>query len=122
MIRGFIIGHCDIGKAVVGALDSITGKVEGIHFFSNDGLSTKDLAEIIRDTAKESDERVVIFVDVYGGSCWRAAKQARLPNSFIITGLNLPMLLSFINKRDDYPFEDLPAILEHDAKRGIVLE
>lgn len=122
MIRGFVIGHRDISNAFAAVLDSISGHVTDIYFFSNEGLSTGELAEAVKKTASDSDEGTIIFVDLYGGSCWRAAKQAKLPKSHVVSGFNLPMLLSFINKRDSYSFDELPAVLKHDAKRGIMLE
>ena len=122
MIRGFIIGHGDISNAFAEVLDSISGQVNNVLFFSNEGLSTRELAEALKNSASDTDEGTMIFVDLYGGSCWRAAKQARLQNSCIISGFSLPMLLSFINKRESNSFEELPAILKHDAKRGLILE
>ena len=122
MIHGMIVGHRDFSSAFATAVNSIAGQVNDFDFFSNDGLSTSDLSEKIKSAAQDSEDSIIIFIDVYGGSCWRAAKQARLPNSHILSGCNLPMLLSFVNKRDSYTFDELPAILEHDAKRGVVLE
>ena len=122
MIRGLIIGHRDIASALAAAVNSITGQDSDIEFLSNNGLSTSELSATIKKSANNSDEYIIIFVDVFGGSCWRAAKQARLSNSHILSGCNLPMLLSFVNKRESYSFDELPAILEHDGKRGVVLE
>ncbi len=122
MIRGFVIAHRDISNAFAAVLDSISGQVTDIYFFSNEGLSTGDLAEAVKNTAPDSVDGTIIFVDLYGGSCWRAAKQAKISKSNVVSGFNLPMLLSFINKRKLYPFEELPAVLKHDAERGIMLE
>ena len=123
MIRGLIIGHRDIGESILRSLESISGEHEHISFLSNDGLSTKELSEKIKEFHSEfPDESLFIFIDVYGGSCWRAAKMAQLAGSHILTGVNLPMLLSFVNKRCSFPFDDLLHILETDGKRGIKSE
>ncbi|MBN1292137.1 MAG: hypothetical protein JXB48_09890 [Candidatus Latescibacteria bacterium] len=123
MIQGIIIGHVDIGNALIDALHSISGMVEFIEYISNKGLSTNELAEIIKSKSqKNSSDGVMLFVDMYGGSCWRAAKMARVPNSHIVTGINLPMLLSFIQKRNTIPIDELPAIMEIDGKRAITSE
>ena len=66
--------------------------------------------------------RSAVFVDVYGGSCWRAARLARLPKAHVITGFNLPMLLSFVTKRTTVPFEEIPSVLNTDGERGIRIE
>ena len=122
MIQGVIVGHRDIGARILKAFESITGPVRDICFCSNEGLSTRELASQIRECAARNDSPSIIFVDVFGGSCWRAAKMAKTPDSHIITGLNLPMLLAFISKRDIVPFEELPSVLASDGIRGITME
>ena len=123
MITGIIVGHRNISEALLEALESINGAYENIIPISNNGLSTDEIIEKIKTaSANGQDDGTVIFVDVFGGSCWQAAKRAKLPKCCIITGLNLPMLLSFVNKRETLSFDDLPSVLETDGKRGIKLE
>ncbi|MFC1560971.1 PTS sugar transporter subunit IIA [Candidatus Latescibacterota bacterium] len=122
MIKGFIVGHKNIGDGLLKALESISGPFENIFFFSNNGLSTSELADKICAACNDCDDEVMILVDVFGGSCWRAAKMAKLPRCHIVTGLNLPMLLSFVNKRKTFSFDELYTIIENDGKRGIISE
>ena len=123
MIQGLVIAHSDFGAALLNAVESISGDTGDIVHLSNTGLSTDRLTENIRSACEKSDhDSVIIFVDVYGGSCWRASKKARIPNARIITGFNLPMLLSFINKRDAMSLVELTRTLEVDGKRGIKSE
>jgi len=123
MIKGLIVGHRDFGKAILNAMESISGSIENIEWVSNDGLSTNELAEKIRAACElNGEEGILVFVDVYGGSCWRAAKMARASNARIITGINLPMLLSFIHKRETISLDELPAVMENDGKRAIQSE
>ena len=123
MIHGLLVGHKDIGEGILRALKSITGDIEHFAYISNEGLSTKELVEQIKVFSDEhQEEGLIIFVDLFGGSCWRAAKMAKLDNTYIISGANLPMLLSFINKRESFSLSELPDIIENDGKRGITLE
>ena len=123
MIGGLIIGHSDIGESILRALKSITGSFEELYCLSNEGLSTDELVEKIKDFSTDKKvDGLLIFIDVYGGSCWRAAKIAKPDRSFIVTGVNLPMMLSFVQKRETFPFDDLPGILETDGKRGVKSE
>ena len=122
MIQGIVAAHRGYAEAVLGALAGMCGKVERLESVSNDGLSAGELTERIRETAEVDGEGVCIFVDVFGGSLWRAARTARISGAVIITGFNLPMLLSFVTKRDSVPFDELPAVLAEDGKRGIVVE
>lgn len=122
MIQGIVVAHRNFGEAVLGALAGMYGTVERLAGISNEGLSGGELTERIRETVDPESEGVCIFVDAFGGSPWRAARTARIPGAVIITGFNLPMLLSFVTKRDTVPFAELPAALEADGKRGIVVE
>ena len=123
MIKGLIIGHRDIGKAVIEALESISGHAEHVDCISNEGLSTDDLAEKIKSFCRlNCQDGIILFVDVFGGSCWRAAKKAKSSNAHIVTGLNLPMLLSFVQKRETLSIDELPSVMETDGKRAIMNE
>ena len=123
MIAGLIVGHHNIGEAILTAIESILGSHKHLSSISNNGLSTGELAEKIKNFASSMNNNgLLIFVDVYGGSCWRAVKMAKVPKSHIVTGINLPMLLSFIQKRESLSFDDLPRVLETDGKRGITCE
>jgi len=120
MIAGIVVTHGSLGKAVLDAVFSIAGDVSNLMWISNEGLSAAELSGAIADAARTlGDLPVVIFVDVFGGSCWRAAKTARVSDSTVVTGFNLAMLLSFVHKRDSVPFSDLAAVLDTDARRGI---
>jgi mannose/fructose-specific phosphotransferase system component IIA len=123
MIYGLVIAHKKAGDALLTSLGGIYGDYENLYGLSNEGCSTNELADKIRDEFSFLlGTEVFIFVDIYGGSCWRAAKLAKLPRCHIMSGFNLPMLLSFLNKRDTIPFDELSTVLETDGKRGIISE
>jgi mannose/fructose-specific phosphotransferase system component IIA len=65
-----------------------------------------------------------IFVDLRGGSCWRVAKMLvkEYPALKVISGVNIPMLVSFLSKKHDHRLDELVKIIETDAHRGIVFE
>ncbi len=121
MIQGIIIGHGDIGAGLISALKSISSRDDDIEFITNTGRSTSDIAGEVRAFSERVNcsDGLVIFVDLFGGSCWQGAKLANLPGSHVVTGVNLPMLLSFFNKRVTHAFEDLVIVLDRDGKRGI---
>jgi mannose/fructose-specific phosphotransferase system component IIA len=123
LIKGLIVGHKDIGEAMLRAVKSITDDDRELFNISINELSSKEVTKKIIDFIDSAgNDGTIIFVDIYGGSCWRAAKHAGSSKCSIVTGFNLPMLLSFINKRNSVGFEELPAILENDGKRGITAE
>jgi mannose/fructose-specific phosphotransferase system component IIA len=123
VIKGLIMAHKDLGESILRAVESICGKCEDMWFLSNEGLSTNELADKIKNICEGcGEDGVIIFVDVYGGSCWRAAKISQPGKLHIINGFNLPMLLSFINKREVFQLDELASILESDGKRAITSE
>lgn len=123
MICGIIVTHGKLGEASLSALKVMYGEAESLYSLSNEGLSTDELTERIREISTTAGgEGVCLFIDAFGGSCWRAAKLARVPRSGLVTGFNLPMLLSFVSKRNTVPFEELPSIMESDGRRAITSE
>ena len=123
MIGALVVGHKDFSESIIRAAGSIAGTIDNIDSISNDGLSTDELAENIKvRSAGMQVDGLFIFVDVFGGSCWRGAKMAKVENAHILTGTNLPMILSFLHKRGSYSLDELSQILETDAKRGVTVE
>jgi len=120
MIRGLIVGHASFGDGILRALKSIAGDFTFLETISNEGLATNELVEVIKEHASPGPgDGTMIFVDLFGGSCWRAAKMAKDEHTRIVTGVNLPMALSFLHKRESRSLDDLADILETDAKRGV---
>jgi mannose/fructose-specific phosphotransferase system component IIA len=117
MIFALLITHGDLGKELLKSAETIIGKYEGMTAISNTGLSGEDLQVCIEEEMAKAKE-MVIFVDCFGSTLTSA--KIICGNRFpIICGVNLPMILSFLTKRNQIPFKDLPEILIEDGKRGI---
>lgn len=116
MVRALIISHGDLGKSLIESAFSIVGAQENAHAVSNYGLSLEKLKEEVAALIS-SGLPTLIFVDFYG-STYTAAKIAG-GGAPIISGVNLPMLLSFFNKRDRLPFDELVKTVAADGRRGI---
>lgn len=123
MIGGIVISHGTMSTCLIETIETIYGNAEALAALSNIGLSTRELTETLRDTSKKMNvESIVYFVDVFGGSCWQAAKMAKNRNDHIITGVNVPMILSFLHKRNDTSPDTIHEVLDSDGKRGIISE
>ena len=123
MTAGIIICHDQLAFALLAAAQKICGPAENVLAFSNDQFDTKSLYQHISEKmAGITDKNMMIMVDLRGGSCWTAAKMlARdFPDTKILSGVNVPMLISFLSKRLQLDFAELPEILATDAHRGIV--
>ena len=119
MISAIVVTHGKLAQEFIATAQKIYGNVKGVYAVSNDDHTPQTLASEI-DTIIEHaghDDAFIIMVDFLGGSCGHAtlSVERRRRNVRIVSGVNLPMLLAFLNKRHDVSFERLPAEL---AARG----
>lgn len=119
MIAAIVVTHGKLAQEFIATAQKIYGNVKGVYAVSNDDTTPQALASQI-DAIIESggpDDAFVILVDFLGGSCGHAtlSVERRRRNVRVVSGVNLPMLLAFLNKRADVSFERLPAEL---ASRG----
>jgi len=118
----FIIAHEDVAEALLRATEKIIGKQTAVYTFSN---KEKSLPDIIHDLEeiiiKSQPENAVCFIDLMGGSCWTLANmfQKNHPKIPVISGVNIPMLITYFNNISDLNFNDLIAKTVHDSCRGI---
>jgi len=130
MITGLIITHCRLGHELLKAAEGIVGKQEHVIAVSNDELSLEGLREAVVQVLRGQDvsDGLLIFVDMFGGSPWRIARELISKGDAVsgriglLTGVHLAMLLSFFQKRRTYAFEKLASVLQNDGKRGIQLD
>lgn len=106
------------------------GKQKGFSVISNAGMGKKELASTLHQKVgqKAGDEGVIIFVDMFGTSCWQTAKMVTEELSqekhkvAVITGVNLPMLVKFFAKRDFLPLNQLVPLVKQEGEKGIRTE
>jgi mannose/fructose-specific phosphotransferase system component IIA len=105
-LRGVIVSHAAVAKAMVDAVTAITGIEGALTPISNEGCGTAELGDRLRDAVGSGP--AVLFVDLPGGSCFtssaRYAKQGGADIA-VVTGVNLAMLLDFVFNRDISPAE-----------------
>ena len=106
------------------------GKQEGLSVISNSGLGREELLTAL--TGKVNQERdkdgMIIFVDMFGTSCWQTAKKVVAEagggpdKNVLITGVNLPMLVKFFSQRQTLPIEQLAPLIKQEGEKGIRTE
>jgi PTS system mannose-specific IIA component len=120
MVMGIVVTHGNLASELLETAKSIYGEFSDCQPVSNAQKSpqalTKELASIV-ESASDS-EGVVILTDFFGGSCSHACLgiEQDFENVRLVTGVNLPMLLAFLYRRNKVSFEDLPGEL---VERGI---
>jgi len=119
-VFGLIVTHSDIGSELLKAAESIVGPLEHLAALSSKDVGFDSLCRQIQN-AIHPDNDTVIMVDYFGGSAHIAARALRKlkTQQTIISGVNLPMLLSFITKREQLTYPKLVEVIRTDAIRGI---
>ena len=119
LVRGLIVAHSSVASALAAAVQQIAGvDAEAIQAISNEGRGPEQLLDSVRNAA--GDHPVIIFTDLGSGSCAFAARKLALerPNTGIVSGVNLPVLLDFVFHRE-LPLQSLVERLVEKGRGGI---
>jgi mannose/fructose-specific phosphotransferase system component IIA len=120
--EAFIITHGDLSFALLAAAEGIIGKQDHVHIYSNKEDSLPVLSEKIITIVEEvKSKHIIFFIDLMGGSCWNLANLIRKNYNYIviITGVNLPMLISYFLNCQEMSFQNLVKKVITDGNRGI---
>ncbi len=125
MKQAVIITHGPIGAALIEAAQCILGVDEGLYSINVTGMSLNEINDrlsAIINMPDEKSEGIVVMACLKGGSCWNVSAGIAVNKSKVrvISGVNLPMLLSFMTKKDLFPLDKLVDELEKDGVRGII--
>lgn len=118
-VRGLIIAHSTLGSGLAAAVRQIAGTDDvALQAISNEGHGPEGLLASIREVV--GDAPVILFTDLPSGSCAFTARKLAMvrPNTGIVCGVNLPILLDFVFQRD-LPLHTLVARLIDKGKGGI---
>jgi len=116
MVKAVIIGHGQLAQICLDTLSNIIGELNNCIVISNEGLSQTALRNLIANTVEPENE-TIIFVDFFGSNL--TASKIAGKGEIIISGFNVPMLISFFTKRDRLPFDKLVETVIEDGIRGI---
>jgi PTS system mannose-specific IIA component len=124
VVGAVIIAHSFIGKELIATAEYFVGPMNGIAAVSiNCKMEAFEARQIISETMKQVDQGdgVLMLTDLFGGS------PSNLAFSFlnkekveVITGINLPMILTFWNKRESMGLRELAKNVQLSGRRSIV--
>ncbi len=118
-VRGLIIAHASLAAGMVAAVRQIAGaEEEALQPLSNDARGPESLIAAVRQAV--GDAPVILFTDLGSGSCAFAARRVSIqrPNTAIVCGVNLPVLLDFVFHRE-LPLPELVERLIEKGRSGI---
>lgn len=121
MIRGVVFTHVRLGEAFCEAVESFLGPQQDLVGLSNERLNSEGMVTALREAIGEAPDGAIVFTSVFGGSCWQTAERLRRENPRVrhITGVNLPMLLALVNKREQLELDALTEMLSGYGRKGI---
>ncbi len=126
MKQGVIIAHGSLGRALIEAVQVIMGTDDGLYDISVENMSAKQiydrLASIVKVPQSDKDG-VVVMACLRGGSSWNVASAVAEGKKYVrvISGANLPMILTFLTKRNFCSMDQLLSEMRNEAVKGIAL-
>jgi len=120
-----IVCHCNLGRELISAAELILGRVENSDFMAISQLSeSEELLKVIAQKIDSLDrgKGVLVLTDMFGGT------PSNLSLSFlnderveVLTGVNLPMVISAVQWRDSLSLKELGEKAECEGRRSITL-
>jgi len=125
MVGAVIVAHSLIGKELIATAEYIVGKMDGIVAVSIDcKMYALEARNIILGAIHKVDQGdgVLILTDLFGGSPSNIAFSFLNEDKIeVITGVNLPMILTFWNKRKSSSLMELAKFIYFAGRRSIVI-
>lgn len=125
MVKIILVTHGNLAAEMLETAAQIIGKP------ADDGFATfavTTAASVEKEAAKlktylqTCPDGAVILTDIFGGSATNISLTAskEFSNCYVITGLNLSMLLTAINSRKKLDAKELSERIEADGKRAVI--
>lgn len=125
MVGAIVITHGGLADSLVDELKLIAGDIDMIETVTvRENDTTEEISGLLVKLAKSVDggKGVLIFTDMLGGTPSNVALPLLEEGKVdIMTGVNLPVLLKFVNHRTDKPLGELAPLLKEYARESIVL-
>lgn len=124
MIGIILITHSDFGAYLLEACEHIIGVKENVYSVSiTSRMSVDDVSSIIKQKMDKMNNvnGIVFFVDIPGGTPMNVSLPfaKEIENSAVICGVNMPMLLSALNLKDNMNFNEFVDKVIMDGKKSI---
>jgi mannose/fructose-specific phosphotransferase system component IIA len=121
LVPGMLVAHGDLAHELKRTAEKISGGTYDLLCFTNHDLSPETLAVEIGEALDQSGPGTIVMVDLAGGSCLSAVLRATRtrPGVHVIAGINLPLVLDFLQNRDTLPPNELAAHLLDRGHAGL---
>ena len=123
MVAIIIAAHGESAPALLGSTTMIVGDVDNVHAVTFvPGQGPDDLLEAYGNAIGDSDDDVLILVDLFGGSPYNAGARfvAEREGSDVVSGVNIPMLVEVFTaaRRPNATIDKLVAKAPTECRSG----
>ena len=126
MINILVLSHCELTKELIKTAEIIAGKQENLFYIDQD-IKNENLASLqekISEILKKinNDKGTLVLTDMLGGTpCNASVLLTKSFNIEVLTGVNLPMILSAIfTSKISQSAKDLADKVLADGRKSIV--
>jgi PTS system mannose-specific IIA component len=118
-----VVSHGNFAKELVGAAETVVGKVAGLEALSigwddDVDVATRSIEEAVRRL--DQGNGVLLLTDMFGGTPTNLALSMLDAGTIeIVTGVNLPMLIKFANLRGEEHLVDVAATIAREGRDAI---
>jgi PTS system mannose-specific IIA component len=117
-----VVTHGGLAFELVRALEKIVGTVERVRALSigwddDPNRARADLQQALEEV--DAGGGVLILTDMFGGTATNLALAFLRDGVEIVTGVNLPMLVKFVNLRAGVPLQDAATSVREQGQRSI---
>nr|WP_072514056.1 PTS sugar transporter subunit IIA [Ndongobacter massiliensis] len=130
MVGLITVTHGDFGRELAKSAELIVGESKyvtsiGLHLGDTLETLTKEIVDAVRKMHEQTNEGVLILIDLFGGTTSNAAAQATYQLEaevpiYCLTGLNLPMYLEIIMQREFSTLSELVKIGKEVGEKSVV--
>ena len=124
-VGAVILAHSLIGKELMAAAEYLVGPMDGITSVSTDQQTdAREARRMISEAIQKVDRGagVLLFVDLFGGvPCHLAFSFLQEGKIEVLTGVNLPMILTFWNRRKKGSLRELATSVQLSGTRSIAV-
>ena len=123
MINVVVVTHGDFGEALIRSAEMIVGEQEKVRAVallpeeSPAGFGDKLDAAL----ADLDGQDILLLIDLFGGTpCNVSSRKVLQPNTEVITGMNMAMLIEALTSRDDTPLAELVDKVTEAGRQAVV--
>ncbi len=124
MVGILVVAHGNLASSLIETAELIVGHVEGVKACSFcQGSDVEKLRKMLKTSIKEvnTGDGVIILTDMFGGTPSNISLSFLEEQVEVITGVNLPMLIGAITKRENRSIKEMAQLLKESGKSNIYI-